>query len=83
MVAAVDLGSNSFHMIIYTKNSYTPHAFTAHSRVPKNIVGKVRVALEQLSFSNKGRLLLNKLNFKKSQSANDSDWNDVRHLNLK
>jgi len=69
--------------IIYTTNGYTPHAFTAHSRVPKNIVDKVRVALEQLSFSNEGRLLLNKLNFKKLQSANDSDWNDVRRLNLK
>jgi len=69
--------------IIYTTNGYTPHAFTAHSRIPKIIVEKVKVALEQLSFSNEGRLLLNKLNFKKLQSAHDSDWNDARRLNLK
>jgi len=69
--------------IIHTTNGYTPHAFAAHSRVPKKIVDKVRMALEQLSLTNEGNLLLKKLNFNKLQSANDSDWNDVRRLNLK
>lgn len=66
--------------VIYETKEYTPHAFAAHPRVPRQIVEAVRTAMTGIKQSNPA--LLKPLGMKGFEPAEDKDWNDVRSLNL-
>lgn len=68
--------------ILFTTSGYTPHAFAAGPNVPANVVKKVLAALIKMEQSAKGMPLLATLKLKGIEAAADSDWNDVRKLNI-
>lgn len=67
--------------ILWTSQSFTPHAFAAHPTVPDSIVEKILTSLVGLAENQPN--LLKALKFNSLQSADDSEWDDIRSLNLK
>ena len=68
--------------VLWRSQMYTPHAITAHPRVPPEVVEKVMSAMAGLADSEEGRALLAVINFKGIEPANDRDWDDVRALGI-
>ena len=68
--------------ILYTTKGYTPHAFAAHPRVPQQVVLKVQQALVKLATTAAGKKILQDLKLNPVEKATDSDWNDIKQLNL-
>ncbi len=68
--------------ILWTSEGYTPHAFAAHPDVPDHDRFVLATALSELYDSEEGVELMNKLNIGAIQLAEDSDWNDVRALQI-
>lgn len=68
--------------ILWTSEAYTPHAFAAHARVPESVVKKIQAALIGMDQSEHGKELLEKLKIKGIEAAQDSDWNDIRNLDI-
>ena len=68
--------------ILWTSDPYTPHALAAHPRVPADAVADILASMRQLDDSEQGQQLLRQINFKGITAANDSDWDDIRKLNL-
>jgi phosphonate transport system substrate-binding protein len=68
--------------ILWTTSGYTPHAFTAHPDVPAESAAKISQALIDMANEDEGVALLGKLGMKRLEAAQDTDWNDVRKLNL-
>jgi phosphonate transport system substrate-binding protein len=68
--------------ILWTSQGYTPHAFAAHPRVAEGLVKKVVIAMETMDQNATGKALLDAINFKGIEAASDSDWDDVRDLNI-
>ena len=66
--------------ILYKTNAYTPHAFAAHPKFAPRIIQELTAAM--LTISKKQPELLQALGMAGFQAATDSDWNDVRSLNL-
>ncbi len=69
--------------VLWTTNGYTPHAIAVHPRLDAATVAEIRQALLGLNDSDAGRALLAAINFKGLESAVDSDWDDVRELNIR
>ncbi|MGB1239557.1 MAG: phosphate/phosphite/phosphonate ABC transporter substrate-binding protein, partial [Pseudomonadales bacterium] len=68
--------------ILWTTPGYTPHALAAHPRVDEAARAKVLAALLGMHNSERGRALLQSVKFKQLSAAQDSDWDDVRQLNI-
>ncbi len=68
--------------ILHTTEGYTPHAFASHPAVATEIVTKVQQALIALENKEENTIILKKIKIKGVTKAVDSDWNDVRALNL-
>jgi len=68
--------------VLWTTKTYTPHAFAAHPSVDKAVVGRLQKALLGMNDDPEGRALLKTINFKGMQSAENTDWDDVRGLGL-
>lgn len=68
--------------ILWISQAFTPHAFTAHPRVDRQIVEKVRDSLRNLDKTEQGRALLKTIEFAGIEAADNTDWDDVRALNL-
>jgi len=68
--------------ILWKSDGYTPHAFAAHPRVPIEDREHLAQALSSMSKSEEGLQLLSALNFKSIQLADDSQWDDVRALEI-
>ncbi|MCL1095757.1 phosphate/phosphite/phosphonate ABC transporter substrate-binding protein [Shewanella kaireitica] len=68
--------------ILWTTPKYTPHAIAVHPRVSAHTRKILIAELVALSQSEFGRSLLNNLGFKRLEPAVDSDWDDVRSLEL-
>ncbi len=68
--------------VVWTSESYPPHAIANSPTVPAFIVDKVRTALINMEQDEQGRELLAKLNVPGWQVANDVDWDIVRALDL-
>ena len=66
--------------VIYQTREYTPHAFAAHPRVPKEQVEALVKAM--LAVKEMAPKLLKTLGMKGFQSAQDKDWDDIRGLGL-
>ncbi len=69
--------------VLWTTQAYTPHAFAVHERVPPNIRRAVLKALSALETDEQGLALLHNLKIKYGiEAAEDSDWNDVRAIDI-
>ncbi|MCK6264950.1 phosphate/phosphite/phosphonate ABC transporter substrate-binding protein [Vibrio sp. ZSDE26] len=68
---------------IYTTKGYTPHAIAHHPRVDAKLAAQVQELLAALHTSEQGRALLKPLNIKSFVDGANSDWDDVRALNIK
>ena len=68
--------------VIWVSKGYTPHAFSASPNVPAEVADKVIQALLKFSNTPEGQSLLKAINFKSIVPALDSDWDDVRSLDI-
>ena len=68
--------------VIWESRGYTPHAFASHPRLDKAIVKDISDALTDMVNSVEGKAVLNTLKIGSIENAQNSDWNDVRGLNI-
>lgn len=68
--------------ILWRSDGYTPHAFAAHPSVDSEARERLAQAMISLSDSPEGRSVLQRLQFSAIESGEDSDWDDVRALNI-
>lgn len=69
--------------VLWVSKGYTPHAFAAHPQVPAKTVNALQKALVEMFDNPKGKKLLNKIGFKQGvETADNSDWDDVRKLKI-
>lgn len=68
--------------VLWRTPGYTPHAFATHPAMTKEMSAKVAQALLALNDSSEGQALLARIKFKGIESAQNSDWDDVRDLNI-
>lgn len=68
--------------ILSTTQGYTPHAIAVHPRVTAQQITKIQQALTSMNNSELGEQLLQLINIKGFEFAKDSDWNDIRQLQL-
>ncbi len=67
--------------VMFTEK-YTPHAFAVHPGVGVETRERLAQALITLGDSEEGRGLLASINFAGIEAAEDSEWDDVRMLNM-
>ena len=68
--------------IFWHTPGYTPHAIAIHPRMPAAAAARLKAALLALDETDRGRELLRRINFNGFEAATDSDWNDVRALEI-
>ena len=68
--------------VLWTTDTFTPHAFAAHPRVSKEAVQQIQQAMLAMNDDPAGKALLKSINFKGFQAASNEDWDDVRGLGL-
>lgn len=68
--------------VFWKSPGYTPHAFAYHPKSSKDSVNKVIKAILSLDDDPKGKKLLERLKFSGIKPAKNSDWDDVRRLNI-
>jgi len=68
--------------IFWTSKGYTPHAIAAHPDIPDEVVSSIQQALVKMESSDSGKDMLKNLKIKGWQQAIDSDWDDVRALQI-
>ncbi|WP_159739103.1 phosphate/phosphite/phosphonate ABC transporter substrate-binding protein [Vibrio atypicus] len=67
---------------IWETNGFTPHAIAAHPRVPQTIVEAVSLSFSQLGQTKETQNIIKPLRIQSFALAHDSDWDDVRELNI-
>jgi len=78
----IDPSIRSQLRVLWKSEGYTPHAFAVHSRIPSDMVGKLRDAMLELHTEEKGKAALEKLNINEIEAAENHDWDDVRALKI-
>ncbi|MGB0958502.1 MAG: phosphate/phosphite/phosphonate ABC transporter substrate-binding protein, partial [Litorivicinus sp.] len=78
-LAAVDDETRSLLRVLHTTASYTPHAVAVAPRINEATRLKLQTALTALS----DQAILDALKISGFTAADDSDWDDVRALNLR
>lgn len=68
--------------ILWSSPGYTPHAIAAHSRVDPKVVAAVQEAFVTLIDHPEGAGMLGKMKLKGFVKAKNSEWDDVRSLDL-
>lgn len=68
--------------IVWTTQPYTPHAIAVANDFPAEHRIAIQKALENLHLSEKGKQILQNLGMDGFDAATDTDWNDVRDLNI-
>jgi len=68
--------------VLWKTDFYTPHAFAAHPRVEDDKQARLAKALADMANDPVGAQLLGTLSIKSLRQAQNSDWDDVRSLNL-
>ncbi len=68
--------------ILWKTEKFTPHAIAVHPHVPRELRDRISQALYSLSDSDEGKIILKNLNFSAIAEAHNSDWNDVRSLEI-
>ncbi|SIS99753.1 phosphate/phosphite/phosphonate ABC transporter substrate-binding protein [Neptunomonas antarctica] len=69
--------------VLWASPGYTPHAIAVHPRVSAETVEELKHALLGMNDDPKGLALLKTMKFQGIELANDSDWDDIRALNIK
>jgi len=67
---------------LWKSPGFTPHAIAARSGLPGEVVARVTQALVALASTEDGQGLLASMKIKGWQAARDSDWDDVRALDI-
>lgn len=68
--------------ILWTTKGYTPHAIATHPRIDEKIKFKIQQAIIKLTNQPAGNKSLKGINIKAFESAKNSDWDDIRQLNI-
>jgi phosphonate transport system substrate-binding protein len=68
--------------IFWKTPGYTPHAIAAHPRVSRELFNRIQQVLIGMEKTPEGQRLLEPLKIKGWHSANDSDWDDVRKMDI-
>ena len=68
--------------VFWRSKGYTPHAIAAAPQVSEHEKSKVKSAFLGMNHDTQGRKLLESLKFKRIMEAIDSDWDDVRQLDI-
>ena len=68
--------------ILWTSEGYTPHAIASHPRLKPGDFIKIQQALVAMEQDAEGKRLLESIKIKGFETAANSDWNDVRSLNI-
>jgi phosphonate transport system substrate-binding protein len=79
---AIPAELRSLLRILAETASYTPHAFAAHPRIDRALLGKITAAMTSLNGDDTGDRLLSPLSFKGFVTAEDKDWDDIRTLDI-
>ena len=69
--------------VLWSTPGYTPHAIAVHPSLPGNIVEQLQSAFLSMNSDLEGQALLATINFNGMEAAMDSDWDDVRDLDIK
>lgn len=69
--------------VLWTTPTYTPHAIAVHPRVKPETIARLKQALLAMNTDPEGQRLLKTINFKGIELAQNSDWDDVRGLNIR
>ena len=67
---------------LWETSGYTPHAIAANKGVSDELAERITDALVKLDEDQDGKLTLKGLGIKGFEKASDSDWDDVRALNI-
>lgn len=68
--------------VLWKTQKYTPHAIAVHPRVPDDVKNVLQQVLINLTSDDLSEALLEEINLKGIEKAIDSDWDDVRSLQL-
>lgn len=68
--------------VFHTTKGYTPHALAISDDVSPVLKSKLQTAFIKLSQDDQGQNILKGVNIKAFEAAENSDWDDVRKLNL-
>jgi len=68
--------------ILWTSQAYTAHPVAAHPRIPPHVAQRVLDALMAMEKDPEGQAMLKMTNFKGFVPAKDSDYDDIRALNV-
>lgn len=68
--------------VMWKTQGYTPHAIAIHPRVGADVAQSLQQALIGMSEDPAGQALLEDINFQRIEAARDSDWDDVRGLDI-
>lgn len=68
--------------VFHTTKGFTPHAFAVSEALPTDTAEIILQALIKLHKSEEGQAILQSVNIKAFEAANNKDWHDVRELNL-
>lgn len=68
--------------VLWSADPLPPHPFSAHPRVPKDVVAKVQKAMVELATTDAGKLLLRAVRFQGIEATSDADYNEFRLLKL-
>ncbi len=68
--------------ILYQTSDYTPHAIAAHRRIPEENIRKIQKAFISLNKTSEGQQLLRNMGIDSLEIAIDSDWDDIRKLDM-
>lgn len=69
--------------VLWTTDGYTPHAFAAHPRMPKDAVQKIQQAMLNMDKDPIGKKLLRSIRLKGIEPGQNQEWDDVRALQIK
>lgn len=68
--------------VLWRTEKYTPHAIAVHPDLPLEIREKLTLALTSLAQTPDGEKLLQGINLKEIERANNDDWDDIRSLGI-
>lgn len=69
--------------ILWTSEAYTPHAIAVHPEITNDVFQRVQQVFINMAKNPQGKALLLSLKIKHGLvSAKDSDWDDIRDLNI-
>lgn len=69
--------------ILWQTPGYTPHALAVHPRLKADTIANIQEAILNMNKTQQGKQLLASVKFKDLGAAKNSDWDDVRALDIK